>query len=147
MVARQDDRFSLNPPLKMLTSRAVLVICLIIKGHPNSSILPVISNRWQLRAPGAEWVAQFLMDINKELLAWEARVAQERTGVSGLAYILVPLLLNFTVESIYRINGLNNNRFVRLADANSASATARGCLPSDEHDAERNESQEDENFS
>jgi hypothetical protein len=43
-----------------------------------------------------------------------------------LAYILVPLLLNCTVESIYPLNGLNDNRFVWLADANSITGTASG---------------------
>jgi hypothetical protein len=43
-----------------------------------------------------------------------------------LARILVALLLNPTVESIYCLNGLNDNRFVWLADTNGITATASG---------------------
>jgi hypothetical protein len=47
-------------------------------------------------------------------------------GLGGLAHILVALLLNPTVESIYCLNGLNDNRFVWLADANSITGAASG---------------------
>jgi hypothetical protein len=43
-VTRQDDRVSHEPPLKMLMSRAVLVICLVIQYDPNRAIGPAISN-------------------------------------------------------------------------------------------------------
>jgi hypothetical protein len=45
-VTRQDDRVSHDPPLKMLMSRAVLVICLVIQSDPNRAIGPAISNQW-----------------------------------------------------------------------------------------------------
>jgi hypothetical protein len=47
-------------------------------------------------------------------------------GLGGLARILVALLFNPTVESIYCLNGLNDSRFAWLADANSSMGAASG---------------------
>ena len=55
-------------------------------------------------------------------------------GLGGLAHILVALLLNPSVESIYCLNGLNDNRFVRLADANSITAAASGDQDGEQYD-------------